>query len=129
MSFLQQRSEAKIRRDYIKHHRIILSLLVLLWVAPIWTNILIQAGEDNTFLFDILNKTSFFCIVSSTGIVCVARMTFDQFLRQRVHGCSCRSNGCFATGEALDSKTMASRKREKIRRSKARRGTFPFPGR
>jgi hypothetical protein len=81
ISFLQKRSQAKIRRDYIKHHRIVLILLVLLWIAPIWTNVLIHLGEESSLLFDIVNKTAFFCIVSSTGIINVVRMAFDKFLR------------------------------------------------
>ena len=93
MSFLQRRSETKIRRDYIKHHRIILSLLVLLWVAPIWFNIMIRTTSESTPLLDILNKVSFFCMLSSTGVVCVTRMAFDPYLRARVKNMLCQWAG------------------------------------
>jgi hypothetical protein len=42
VSFFGSGSRAKIRQDYIKHHRIILVLLVLMWLPPIYTNFLIR---------------------------------------------------------------------------------------
>lgn len=85
VSFFQGRSPAKIRSDYIKHHRIVLSLLVFLWVAPVWSNILLLTGtHHDSLMFRILNKIAFFSIVASTGVVNIARMVFDKYLRQRV---------------------------------------------
>lgn len=96
ISFFQRRSEAKIRRNYIRQHRIVLSLLVLLWIAPIWSNILLRMDLHATLLFDVVNKAAFFCIVSTTGVITIARMAFDKFLRQRVSHHRCRSSKCCA---------------------------------
>jgi hypothetical protein len=115
MSFLQRRSETKIRRDYIKHHRIILSLLVVLWVAPIWSNILIRTDSESIILFDVLNKAAFFCMVISTGVVCVARMTFDPFLRQRVKRMLCHWGGKQGEGDTNEESEGSSEESSKIR--------------
>jgi hypothetical protein len=84
ISLFQSSSQAKIRMEYIKHHRIILILLVLMWLPPIYTNFLIRMGDETSSLFDIANKLSFFCIISLTGVISIVRMIFDKFLREKV---------------------------------------------
>jgi hypothetical protein len=42
LSFFTKHNQSPIRRTYIRQHRVILFMLVLLWACPIASNILIQ---------------------------------------------------------------------------------------
>ena len=84
LSFCQTRSRSTIRSDYIRQHRTVLGLLVLLWGVPICSNILIRLDQTDSSTFDVLNTIAFFCILASTGVVNIVRMAFDKYLRQKV---------------------------------------------
>lgn len=84
LSFFQTKSKSRIRSDYIRQHRTVLGLLVLLWGVPICSNILIRLDQTDSDTFDVLNTIAFFCILASTGIVNIVRMAFDKYLRQKV---------------------------------------------
>lgn len=84
MSFCQGKGQAKIRREYIRHHRIILILLLLTWIPPIMTNFLIRLDQMETPLFDIANKLAFFFMVTLTGVITIVRIAYDRFLREKV---------------------------------------------
>jgi hypothetical protein len=73
----------------------ILCLLVALWIAPIYSNVLIRIDQMDSTLFDIMNKASFFCMVGSTGIINIVRIGYDSFLRQKVSVLACRSSKCY----------------------------------
>ena len=94
VSFLGSGSKAKIRQDYIKHHRIILLLLVVMWLPPIYTNFLIRLDRLDSPLFDLANKVSFFCMIALTGVITIVRIAFDKFLRQKVRIWVFRSKLC-----------------------------------
>jgi hypothetical protein len=90
MSFFQSSGQARIRREYIRHHRIILILLVVMWLPPIYTNFLIRLDQLDAPLFDLANKLSFFCMLGLTGVISVVRMLSDKYLRERVRAMVCR---------------------------------------
>ena len=94
MSFFQKAGRAKIRRDYIRQHRIVLMLLVLLWVCPVALNFLIRLKMEDVKAFHYLNIATFFSLVSSSGIITLYRIASDPYLRQRVHFSSCRPRHC-----------------------------------
>ena len=40
-SFIETKKLGKVRAQYIRHHRVILIILLSAWLFPLWTNILI----------------------------------------------------------------------------------------
>ena len=76
----QQPQNNEIRTKYIKHHRIILLLLVLVWAFPMATNILILTGDENSQLFKICNLASFVSLLISGGLLTSVRFLTDSFL-------------------------------------------------
>jgi hypothetical protein len=44
-SFVVVNKIGSIRAKYVKHHRMILFVLLAAWVFPFWTNILIYQGD------------------------------------------------------------------------------------
>ena len=84
ISFCQKAGKAKIRRDYIRQHRIVLILLVVLWVCPVTLNFFIKLNLEQTDAFHYLNIASFLSLVSSSGIITLYRIASDPYLRQRV---------------------------------------------
>lgn len=45
---MQTKTLGKVRAQYIRHHRVILIILLSAWLFPLWNNILIYLG---IFLF------------------------------------------------------------------------------
>lgn len=84
LSFFTSKSQSEIRKSYIRQHRATLFLLVLLWVCPIWSNFKIHFLGKELDQFAAINVLAFFSIVSSSGIITVARLVFDSFIRKRV---------------------------------------------
>lgn len=95
MSFCQGQGQAKIRREYIRHHRIILTLLLLMWLPPILANFLIRLDQTDSPLFDITNKLAFFFMVALTGIITFVRIAYDRFLREKVRHRRYRLRRCY----------------------------------
>ena len=87
----RKREEAQIRTKYIKHHRIIIICLVLVWLVPLTSNFLILAGFDTkeatssqSTAFQIMNIISFFSLVLSGGIVNIVRFSTDKYLWSQI---------------------------------------------
>ena len=73
-----------MRNSYIKQHRTILFILVVMWICPIWTNIEIQYVKSEDLEVSAINTLAFFSIVSSSGIITIVRACFDGYLRKKV---------------------------------------------
>lgn len=84
LSFLTKKHQSDIRKSYIRQHRATLFLLVLLWACPIWANVKIHFLNIITDQFSPINILAFFSIVSSSGIITMARIIFDPYIRNRV---------------------------------------------
>lgn len=78
------KNKMAIRQTYISQHRTMLILLVLLWVCPIWVNLLFKYNINDENQFDYVNTIAFFCLVSSSGLVNLVRIYYDKFLRLNV---------------------------------------------
>jgi hypothetical protein len=55
-----------------------------MWVCPIWINIKIQYLQEEDTEQSIINILAFFSIVSSSGIIVLARVIFDSYMRKKV---------------------------------------------
>jgi hypothetical protein len=84
LSFFTTSSQSEIRKSYIRQHRATLLLLVLLWICPIWSNFKIHILGNDKDQMSPINILAFFSIVSSSGIITLARIIFDSYLRKRV---------------------------------------------
>lgn len=81
----KKRQEAPIRTRYIKHHRVILFTLALVWLFPIVTNVfLLYEIDKSSTLFNVFNIMSFFSLVCSGGIVNVVRFINDRYLWKQI---------------------------------------------
>lgn len=77
----RKRQEIPIRKKYIKHHRLILLTLVLVWLFPLLNNIFLMLDVDtNSEMFMILNDASFLSLIISGGIVNVVRFYNDPYI-------------------------------------------------
>lgn len=94
LSFFTNKSQSNIRKSYIRQHRATLLLLVLLWICPIWANVKIHFLDITKDQFSPINILAFFSIVSSSGIITIARIIFDSYIRKRVHMGEDRSYLC-----------------------------------
>lgn len=94
LSFFTSKSLSEIRKSYIRQHRATLFLLVLLWICPIWSNLKIHFFGNNHDQFAAINILAFFSIVSSSGLITVARLSFDSYVRKRVCSIRYRSSLC-----------------------------------
>jgi hypothetical protein len=114
MSFCQGRGQAKIRREYIRHHRIILTLLLLMWLPPILANFLIRLDQTDSPLFDVANKLAFFFMVALTGVITLVRIAYDRFLREKVQHGGCRLGKCCVWGKGGNSNGQFRQSLKKI---------------
>lgn len=73
-----------ISAKYIQHHRVILFVLLLCWVCPLYTNILIYNGDKTSELFYIVNLIAFISLLLLGAIVNIVRFYHDSYLWERV---------------------------------------------
>lgn len=90
LSFVQTKKLGKVRAQYIRHHRVILIILLSAWLFPLWTNILIQLGDQSSDHFYIVNLVSFVTLLLLGALVNIVRFYNDRFLWEQVNFLICK---------------------------------------
>lgn len=80
---------SEIRSKYIRHHRIIMLVLVVVWAFPLATNILILLKDESSMLFKVFNMASFVSLLVSGGLVSIVRFSTDSYLWLQVKKAVC----------------------------------------
>lgn len=83
-SFIETKKLGKVRAQYIRHHRVILIILLSAWLFPLWTNILIQLGDQSSDHFYVVNLISFVTLLMLGALVNIVRFYNDKFLWEQV---------------------------------------------
>lgn len=84
LSFIETKKLGKVRAQYIRHHRVILIILLSAWLFPLWTNILIQLGDQSSDHFYFVNLVSFVTLLLLGALVNIVRFYNDRFLWEQV---------------------------------------------